>query len=79
VVTGSGLPAAGLTAVSGSNTNYGPSGWEIRTSPNLSRSTYTVQMYRLDGTPLIAPVEVTFSGDCGSNLVLLSFRRIRPD
>ena len=79
VATGSGLPASGLTAVSGSNTNYGPSGWEIRTSANATRAEYVVQMFRLDGTPLTQPVTVTFPGNCDSNLVLLSFRRIRPD
>ena len=79
VATGSGLPAGGLTAVSGSNSNYGPSGWEIRTSAAPVRAEYVVQMFRLDGTPLTQPVTVTFPGNCESNLVLLSFRRIRPD
>jgi hypothetical protein len=79
VVTGVGLPSGGLSAVSGQNTNYGPSGWEVRTSAAPVRGTYSVQLARSDGTPLSQAVEVSFPGNCDSNLVLLSFRRERPD
>jgi hypothetical protein len=69
-----------LTQVSGTNTNYGLSGWELQVSLNgQSTGRYRVQVYTSDGaTTVSAPVEIAFSGSCQQNLVLLNFVQVAP-
>ncbi|NJL31755.1 MAG: hypothetical protein HC898_09050 [Phycisphaerales bacterium] len=78
VVTGVGLPATGAVTTSGSNAAYGPGGWEVKIADAVNTNKYTVQLQKGDGTVLSAPIEVTFSGDCDQNLVLIRFDQIRP-
>lgn len=78
VVTGPGLPSTGAVAASGSNSAYGPGGWEVRVADTINANTYTVQLQKADGTVLSAPIQVTFPNDCDQNLVLIRFDQIRP-
>lgn len=78
VVTGAGLPQSGAVASTGSSSQFGPGGWEVVVSSNLNTFEYTVQLRGLDGTPLSAPIEYTFSGSCEQNQVLIRFQQIKP-
>jgi hypothetical protein len=78
VVTGTGLPQGGIASVSGSNQNYGPGGWEVRvTGPGVSGS-FAIQLYSAEGAPLSEPINFSFSGSCSTNLVLISYKQVRP-
>ncbi|MBE2183547.1 MAG: hypothetical protein IAE89_08995 [Anaerolineae bacterium] len=74
-VFGNGLE---LFADSGSNTLYGPSGWEIAVSNVVNTGTYLVELQTPQGTIISPQKSVTFSANCGSNLALVNFRQNRP-
>ncbi len=78
VVTGPGLPANGLIAQSGTNTNWGESGFEARVSAFLNTNQYTVQLFTTDGTALSPPTTVRFPGACSENVFLIAYRQERP-
>lgn len=65
-------------AVSGSNTLYGISGWEIPVSNAVSTNTYLVELQTSQGTIISPQVQVTFTGDCSRNLALVNFEQTRP-
>ncbi len=69
-----------LTQVSGTNTNYGPSGWEIQVSSNgQSTGRYRVQVFTANGATAISPeVSISFSANCQQNLTLLNFVQVAP-
>ncbi len=74
-VFGSGLD---VFAQAGSNSLYGPSGWEIAVGTNISATSYLVELQSLEGTIISQPVTVTFTaGDCGHNLALVNFQATR--
>lgn len=62
----------------GSNTNYGPSGWEQAVDTVINTRTYYVQLLSPQGTIISEPVQVTFPGDCAQNLALINFIQVRP-
>jgi hypothetical protein len=74
-VFGSGVDAF---AVSGSNTLYGPSGWEIPVSNFINTNTYIVELQTATGTIISPQVQVTFTSDCTRNLALVNFQQNRP-
>jgi hypothetical protein len=65
--------------VSGINKEYGPSGFEfvIGSAPVASNKTLYVQLVDQQNIPLSDPVQITTSGDCGKNLVMIRFKKNR--
>ncbi|HYO87754.1 MAG TPA: hypothetical protein VER79_03850 [Candidatus Limnocylindrales bacterium] len=75
-VFGSGLDTF---AQAGTNSLYGPSGWEIAVGSNLSGNVYQVELQSLNGTIISQPVTVAFTAnDCARNLALVNFVATRP-
>jgi hypothetical protein len=61
-------------AQAGSNSLYGPSGWEVPVGTVLSGNTYQVEVQTLTGTIISQPVSVVFTAnDCARNLALVNF------
>lgn len=84
-----GLPLTGINVhvfgagidsftVSGSNTLYGPSGWEVPVANGVNISTYFVEIQTQAGTIISPPIQVTFAADCARNLALVNFEQTRP-
>jgi hypothetical protein len=65
-------------AVSGSNTLYGISGWEIPVSNAVLANSYLVELQTSQGTIISPQVQVTFTADCSRNLALVNFKQTRP-
>jgi hypothetical protein len=65
-------------AVSGSNTLYGISGWEIPVSNVVNNNTYLVELQTSQGTIISQQVQVLFVADCSRNLALVNFKQTRP-
>ncbi|MAS36724.1 MAG: hypothetical protein CL610_22155 [Anaerolineaceae bacterium] len=63
---------------SGSNTLYGPAGWEQPVDNVINTRTYYVQLLSAQGTVISDPIQVTFPGDCAQNLALVNFIQTRP-
>jgi hypothetical protein len=65
--------------VSGINKEYGPSGFEfvIGTAPVPSNKTLYVQLVDQQSIPLSDPVQITTSGECTKNLVMVRFKKNR--
>jgi hypothetical protein len=77
-VTGTGISGT-LTAVSGTNTNYGASGWEVKVANAPVSGTYQVQLLSPDGTVQLSPaVEISFPNSCQANLAVINFVQVRP-
>jgi hypothetical protein len=65
-------------AQAGSNTLYGPSGWEVSVGRSLTGDTYQVELQTLAGTIVSQPVSVVFTAnDCTRNLALVNFAATR--
>ncbi len=63
-------------ALSGTDTDYGPSGWEVRVSGAPGAGRYTVSLW--SGGRAVSPgVEVQFPGTCAQNLALVNFVQTR--
>jgi hypothetical protein len=62
----------------GSNTLYGPAGWEQPVDTVINTRTYFVQLLSAQGTVVSDPIQVTFPGDCAQNLALVNFIQTRP-
>ena len=61
-------------AQAGSNSLYGPSGWEVPVATSLSGNTYLVELQTASGTIISQPVTVAFTAnDCTRNLGLVNF------
>ena len=61
-------------AQAGSNSLYGPSGWEVPVGTVLSGNTYQVELQTVNGTIISQPVTVVFTAnDCQRNLALVNF------
>lgn len=65
-------------SVSGSNTLYGPSGWEIQVGNAVAGATYLVELQSAQGTIISQQVPVSFPGTCAQNLALVNFQQNRP-
>lgn len=65
-------------AVTGSNTLYGPSGWEIQLGNAVTTGTFIVELQTSTGTLISPQVQVTFPADCARNVALVSFVQTRP-
>jgi hypothetical protein len=63
---------------SGSNTLYGPAGWEQPVDNVINTRTYFVEVLSAQGTVVSDRVQVTFPGDCAQNLALVNFVQTRP-
>lgn len=61
---------------SGTNTLYGPAGWEQPLDNKVSASTYFVELLSDDGEIISNRVRVDFPGDCEKNLALVNFIQI---
>lgn len=75
-VTGSGLFEA-RTANSGTNSLYGPGGYEIQLTNSINTQTYFVQLLTSSGTTVAEVVQVSFPGTCEGNSALITFQATR--
>lgn len=75
-VSGGGLPTA-ITRDTGSNTLFGPSGFEIQVANGINTATYFVKLKSRFGSDVSAPVQITFPGTCEGNLALINFTQLR--
>jgi len=65
------------TAVSGSNTSYGSSGWEVFLNNEPIDQTFNVRLVSSTGTPLSQSIEVKMVDSCQSNLAFLVFDQVQ--
>lgn len=63
-------------ALAGTDTDYGPSGWEVRLGGGPGAERVTVALWSGD-RPLSPTVEVTFPAACAQNLALINFIQTR--
>ncbi|MFN8377904.1 MAG: hypothetical protein U0452_04460 [Anaerolineae bacterium] len=65
-------------AQAGSNSLYGPSGWEVPLGTSLSGNVYQVELQTMTGTIISQPVTVAFTpNECSTNLALVNFAATR--
>jgi hypothetical protein len=74
-VTGDGI--AEQFTISGTNTFYGPSGWEIPVSNQTNSGRYRVELIA-NGQQVSPTVEIVFPNSCQQNLALINFVQTRP-
>lgn len=67
-----------LYTASGTNTLYGPGGWEMQVATGINAQTYFVELQSVDGTVISPTVQVTFPGSCEGNLAVVNFEQTRP-
>ncbi|MBA3871708.1 MAG: hypothetical protein ABI970_03515 [Chloroflexota bacterium] len=65
------------TVDSGSNSLYGPGGWEVPVDNKISAQTYYVELMSPGGTVVSARIQVTFPSDCARNVALVNFIQTR--
>ncbi len=66
-----------MFTLSGTNSAYGPSGWEMAVGTEAVPGTYRVQLWVANQGELSPSVEITFPGSCDQNLALVNFVRTR--
>lgn len=71
-------PGVDQFVVSGSNTLYGLSGFEVRVGNVTSLSTFIVELQSAAGTVISDQVRIDFPASCQQNLALVNFRQSRP-
>ena len=62
---------------SGSNSLYGPGGWEIPVDNKINAQTYYVELLSPGSTIVSARIQVTFPSDCARNVALVNFIQTR--
>ena len=67
-----------LYTASGTNTLYGPGGWEMQVATGINAQTYFIELQSVDGTVISPTVQVTFPGSCEGNLAVVNFEQTRP-
>ena len=71
------LEGGGLSidAITGTNSNYGPGGYEhsLDTTPRDTTDEFVVQLLDLGGAPLSDQIVVPTFADCNRNLILVNF------
>jgi uncharacterized protein YraI len=70
-------PTLVLTTVSGGETAYGPSGWEIKVADGPNTHVFRVTLFQNDRR-VSDPKLVSFPGDCSRNLGLINFTQLTP-
>ena len=65
------------TVDSGTNSLYGPGGWEVPVDNKISAQTYYVELLSPGGTTVSARIQVTFPSDCARNVALVNFIQTR--
>lgn len=65
------------TVDSGSNSLYGPGGWEVPVDNKINAQTYYVELLSPGGTVVSARIQVTFPSDCARNVALVNFIQTR--
>jgi len=72
-----GLDNIDQVVVVGGNTNYGPSGWELRLARGQIVGNWTVQLVASPDTklPLSTAYTISMPGDCKRNLALVRFQQ----
>jgi hypothetical protein len=70
--------AVELYTASGTNTLYGPGGWEMQVATTINAQTYFIELQASDGTIISPTVQVTFPGSCEGNLAVVNFEQTRP-
>lgn len=66
------------TVDSGSNSLYGPGGWEIPVDNKINAQTYYVELLSPSGVTVVsARIQVTFPSDCARNVGLVNFIQTR--
>lgn len=63
--------------LTGSNTAYGPSGWEVVLAETPVTAAYRVELM-VEGQAVSLPVDIVFPGACEQNLILINFVQTRP-
>jgi hypothetical protein len=63
--------------LTGTNSSYGPAGFEVRVANNINRQTYFVRLESQGGTALSPVVQFTFPGDCEQNVAIVNFEQTR--
>lgn len=66
-----------LSTLTGTNTFYGPSGWEVVLGEQAASGWYTVELWS-DNERVSPTVEVVFTGSCQQNLATVNFILARP-
>jgi len=66
-----------LTTLSGTNTLYGPAGWEIVLGNQPIVAHYQVSLWA-DGLQVSPAVDIVFPGTCQQNLATVNFIQTRP-
>ena len=62
---------------SGTNSLYGPGGWEVPLDNKISAATYFVELLSPAGTVISPRVNVVFPSDCARNVGLVNFIQTR--
>lgn len=63
---------------SGTNTTYGPAGYEQPVDNKINANTYFVELQTSAGTAISPAVQVVFPNNCSQNLALVNFIQTRP-
>jgi hypothetical protein len=74
-VTGTGISE--LSTLSGTNTFYGPSGWEIKVADAINNGHYQVSLWA-KGVQVSPIVDIVFPSSCQQNLATVNFIQTRP-
>lgn len=61
----------------GTNSNYGPSGFEVQVGTTLTMETFFAELQTTNGTIISEPVQVDFPGICGQNAAIVTFQQLR--
>ncbi|MGB1285093.1 MAG: hypothetical protein ACPG7F_01055 [Aggregatilineales bacterium] len=74
----SNLDTIDRTANIGSNTLYGPGGWEVALETQITNDVYFVRLETVNGTEISPTYQVQFPNDCTQNVAVINFIETRP-